>query len=51
MNLRRRFHCLLLVCAIVLLGVATMGTAMAAEYHGQVTFSNLPVPGATVTAT
>lgn len=51
MNLRRRLNCLLLVCAIVLLGVATMGTAMAAEYHGQVTFSNLPVPGAIVTAT
>ena len=31
--------------------VALSGAAMAAEYHGQVTFGGLPVPGSTVTVT
>ena len=31
--------------------LVTSGLAMASEYHGQVTFNGLPVPGVTVTAT
>src|SRR6185312_4956888 len=31
--------------------LVTSGVAMASEYHGQVTFNGLPVPGVTVTAT
>jgi hypothetical protein len=36
---------------IVLAMLALTGVAAASEYHGQVTFGGLPVPGATVTAT
>src|ERR1035441_5586763 len=42
---------LLLCLAIACLCVAGLGTARASEYHGQVTFGGLPVPGAVVTAT
>src|SRR6185437_16790707 len=41
--------CVRLLCVIAWL--ATCGIAAASEYHGQVTFGGLPVPGATVTAT
>ena len=40
---------LLLLCAIAWLSVASL--AMASEYHGQITFGGLPVPGTTVTVT
>jgi len=44
-----------LVRRYLLLGVlaclAVPGVAMASEYHGQVTFSGLPLPGSTVTVT
>jgi hypothetical protein len=40
---------LLLICAIAWL--SGLGLAMASEYHGQVTFSGLPLPGSTVTVT
>jgi trimeric autotransporter adhesin len=40
---------LYLVCALAAL--AFPGLAAAAQYHGQVTFGGLPVPGATVTVT
>jgi hypothetical protein len=36
-------------CILVILCVA--GMAAASEYHGQVTFAGLPVPGVTITAT
>ena len=39
----------LLVWALAWLGIA--GLAMASEYHGQVTFGGLPVPGTTVKVT
>ena len=53
MSLRRIDKWLRLLCMIVCLGACLMMSkiAMAAEYHGQVTFGGLPVPGATVTAT
>jgi hypothetical protein len=37
------------LCLLACLSIA--GVAAASEYHGQVTFNGLPVPGATVTAT
>jgi len=40
---------LLLICAIAWL--SGLGLAMASEYHGQVTFGGLPLPGSTVTVT
>jgi hypothetical protein len=40
--------CLRLGCALACLAVA--GRACASEYHGQVTFNGMPVPGATITA-
>lgn len=46
---RRIDNYLRLSCAIACLIVGS--EAVASEYHGQVTFSDLPVPGATVTAT
>ena len=44
---RLRKHALRLLCAVAALGFP----ALASEYHGQVTFNGLPVPGATVTVT
>ncbi|WP_263357971.1 TonB-dependent receptor [Acidicapsa ligni] len=44
---RRTAQTLLLFAIVWLCGL----TASASEYHGQVTFNSLPVPGATVTAT
>ena len=49
MRLRRAVNGLLLGCAMAWL--AASGVAMASEYHGQVTFGGLPVPGTTVTVT
>ena len=49
--LRRTVKPLLLCFAIACLCVVGLGTARASEYHGQVTFGGLPVPGAVVTAT
>jgi hypothetical protein len=40
---------LLLFCAIA--WMSGLSLAMASEYHGQVTFSGLPLPGSTVTVT
>jgi hypothetical protein len=40
---------LLLICAVAWL--SGLGLAMASEYHGQVTFGGLPLPGSTVTVT
>ncbi|HEY6250017.1 MAG TPA: carboxypeptidase regulatory-like domain-containing protein [Candidatus Angelobacter sp.] len=37
------------LCAILCLAICTLAAAF--EYHGQVTFGGLPLPGATVTAT
>ncbi|MEI9978934.1 MAG: carboxypeptidase regulatory-like domain-containing protein [Edaphobacter sp.] len=41
------------MCVLVCLGtwLTAQKFAMASEYHGQVTFGGLPVPGATITAT
>lgn len=39
----------LIHCSV--LWMATVSVAAASEYHGQVTFGGLPIPGATVTAT
>ncbi len=49
MALRRIGNYLRLFCAIGWL--TTCGLATASEYHGQVTFGGLPVPGAAITAT
>ena len=49
MTLGRLGKYLRLICAVSLL--TTCGIVAASEYHGQVTFAGLPVPGATVTAT
>jgi len=49
MTWRRIYNYLRLYCAVAWLTAA--GLAAASEYHGQVTFGGLPVPGATVTAT
>src|ERR1700756_859979 len=52
MSLRRRDKCLrfllLLVCLCACL--AAPRRALASEYHGQITFGGLPVPGATIRA-
>ncbi len=45
----RRFAKNSLFCIVVILCASFM--AMASEYHGQVTFGGLPVPGVTLTAT
>jgi hypothetical protein len=47
MSLRSVVNGLLLLCVIACSSVA----AMASAYHGQVTFSGLPLPGSTVTVT
>jgi hypothetical protein len=47
MLLRRVVNGILLLCVIACCSVA----AMASAYHGQVTFSGLPLPGSTVTVT
>jgi trimeric autotransporter adhesin len=49
MTLRREHPILWLVCALALFAFPTL--AAATEYRGQVTFNDLPLPGATVTAT
>src|ERR1017187_9451794 len=49
MSLRRVVNHLLLTCAFAWMAVS--GPAIASEYHGQVTFGGLPVPGSTVTVT
>lgn len=49
MSLRRVMNGFLLSSALA--WVALSGAAMASEYHGQVTFGGLPVPGSTVTVT
>lgn len=46
---RQRHRILYLLCLLALLAFPTL--AVASEYHGQITFGGLPVPGATVTAT
>ena len=46
---RRRTFYTLLICLLACLCASSRATA--SEYHGQVTFGGLPVPGATVTAT
>src|ERR1700733_7587585 len=48
MLLRRVLNCFLLLCAFAWLATTS---AFASEYHGQVTFNGLPVPGTAVTAT
>jgi hypothetical protein len=45
----RRLAIISLIC--ILLGLCASCPALASEYHGQVTFGGLPVPGVTVTAT
>jgi hypothetical protein len=47
MSLRRVVNGVLLLCVFAWVAVS----AMASEYHGQVTFSGLPLPGSTVTVT
>ncbi len=44
----RRFATILLLC--VLASLCGSSVAAASEYHGQVTFGGLPVPGVTITA-
>jgi hypothetical protein len=53
MSLRRINRCFRLVCIFVCIGVWLTASrfALASEYHGQVTFGGVPVPGATITAT
>jgi len=53
MSLRRINRCFRLVCVLVCIGASLTAPrlALASEYHGQVTFGGLPVPGATITAT
>ena len=46
--MRRRLKTILLLCS---LACGAANRAVASEYHGQVTFSGLPLPGATITAT
>jgi hypothetical protein len=46
---RRRSGYISVLCALALLCASCL--AAASEYHGQVTYGGLPVPGATVTAT
>src|ERR1039458_7248692 len=45
----RQFATVFLLCVLLSLCASRMATA--SEYHGQVTFGGLPVPGATITAT
>ena len=45
----RRFATILLFCLLASLSASCV--AAASEYHGQVTFGGLPVPGVTITAT
>jgi len=47
MKLRKNY--LRLVCAFACLAISSL--AKASEYHGQITFGALPLPGATITAT
>jgi len=49
MSWRRMNHYLRFLCALAWLAVSSL--AWASEYHGQVTLTGLPVPGATITAT
>src|ERR1700729_3356827 len=49
MLLLRAHNLLRLFCALTLLAASAL--ASASEYHGQVIFNSLPLPGATVTAT
>jgi hypothetical protein len=53
MSLRKIASDLRLVCSLVCIGACLTAPrlALASEYHGQVTFGGLPVPGATITAT
>jgi len=53
MSLRRINRCFRFVCLLACACVSLMTPrfALASEYHGQVTFSGLPVPGATITVT
>src|SRR5882757_10130232 len=53
MSLRQIDRCLRVVCTITCVAMCLMALrpALAAEYHGRVTFGGLPVPGATITAT
>src|SRR6266702_1170715 len=51
MSLRRVVSHLLLVCAFAWLAAVGIGPAIASEYHGQVTFGGLPVPGTLVSVT
>ena len=53
MSLRKIARDLRLVCILVCIGACLTAPrlALASEYHGQVTFGGLPVPGATITAT
>src|SRR6202789_3999642 len=53
MSFRRTDRCLRLLCVLACLGTCLMAPrlALASEYHGQVTFGSLPVPGATIKAT
>src|SRR5580692_10011009 len=46
---RRRSNYISLCCTLVWLCASCL--AVASEYHGQVTYGGLPVPGATITAT
>jgi hypothetical protein len=49
MSWRRVNNYLCVICALTFLTISS--PAMASENHGQVTFGDLPVPGATITAT
>jgi hypothetical protein len=49
MSRRKMYKYLRVFCAIACLMASNL--AAASEYHGQITFGGLPVPGATVTAT
>jgi trimeric autotransporter adhesin len=53
MSLRKIARDFRLVCILVCIGACLTAPrlALASEYHGQVTFGGLPVPGATITAT
>src|SRR5437899_5911834 len=52
MSLRRKDKCvrLLLLLACLCACLTAPRLALASEYHGQVTFGGLPVPGATIKA-
>src|SRR5277367_1011536 len=53
MSLRKIATDLRFVCILVCIGACLTAPrlVLASEYHGQVTFGGLPVPGATITAT